>query len=179
MEENEEKKKGCCSKSEIVRFSLNCLSLKMSDIITKLKKDMFASIKSHDQVTSGIIQLSLASIKNTEIDKGEELTDEEIIQVLRKEVKKLDDSIEQFKSAGDSGKELAETTQVQKEYLSQYLPALMEEGDIEKAVETVISETGAESMRDMGKVMGAVMGKLSGKADGSLVKDIVTKKLQG
>ncbi len=151
----------------------------MSDIINDLKKDMFASIKAHDQVKSGIIQLTLASIKNFEIEKGEFLTEEEIIQVIRKETKKLDDSIEQFEKAGEQGRELAETSKQQKSYLAQYLPALMNESDIEKAVEEVISETGAVSMRDMGKVMGAVMAKLSGKADGALVKDIVIKKLQG
>ncbi len=149
----------------------------MSELIEKMKKEMFVAIKEHDQNTSGIIQLTLASIKNAEIEKGEALTEEEMIQVVRKESKKLDDSIEQFQNV-DGAEELLRTSEEQKKYISQYLPALMSEDDVAKAVDEAIAQLGATSMQDMGKVMGVVMGKLSGKADGSLVKDVVSKKLQ-
>lgn len=148
----------------------------MSEIIDKMKKDMFAAIKEHDHEISGIVQLSLASVKNTEIEKGEPLTEEEIIQVLRKESKKLQDSIEQFQNAGAD--ELLQTSERQKQYISQYLPQLMTPEEVEVFVEKKMVEIEATSMRDMGKLMGAVMSELTGKADGDTVKEVVMRKLQ-
>lgn len=147
----------------------------MSDILSKIKKDMFQATKDHDELTKGITQMVLAAAKNLEIDSGEELNDEAVIALIRKEVKKLKDSIEQF-TAGDR-KDLAEESQKQMDYLSPYLPQLMSAEEIEKVVAQKIEETGAESMRDMGRLMGTVMGELKGKADGGMVKDAVQKLL--
>lgn len=147
----------------------------MSEILERMRKDMFKAVKDHDQVISGIIQLAIASVKNFEISKGEDVSEEEIIEVLRKESKKLQDSIDQFTSAGRT--DLVDSTRIQLEYIKQYLPQMMTLEEIEGFVDSTIKEMGEVSMKDMGRVMGAVMGKLQGKAEGNAVKDIVIKKL--
>lgn len=147
----------------------------MIELLTNLKKEMFTAIKEKDHDISGIIQLSLASIKNLEIEKGEELNEEEVLEALRREVKKLNDSIEQFTAAGEE-KLLTESLR-QKEYLEQYLPKLMDKDAVEAHVKKIIEEMGVSSKREMGQVMGRVMSDLKGKADGNLVKEVVMANL--
>lgn len=137
---------------------------------------MFSATKDGNTTKADIIKMAIAAIKNAEIEKGEVLDDKETVKVLRKEVKKIQDSIAQFTTMGRQDLVDRETEQLAA--LKEYLPELMSEEEIKKVVEVKIAEVGAEGMRDFGKVIGAVMKELSGKADGSIVKDIVESLLK-
>lgn len=137
---------------------------------------MILATKEKNVSKMDILKMALATLKNEEIAQGKELTDEGVEKVLRKEVKKIEDSIEQF---GQMGREdLVTKEKEQLGYLEEYLPELMSEEEVEKIVKGKIEEVGAQGMSDMGKVMGIVMKEISGKADGNLVKQIVQKHLQ-
>lgn len=147
----------------------------MSEILSKMKSEMFAATKDGNSRVRDIIQLTLASIKNAEIAAGEPLSQEKILEMIRKEVKQLADAIAQFKEAGRE--DLVDENTEQMEYLNQYLPSLMGEDDVRKVAQKKVKELGAQGMGDMGKVMGAVMAELKGKADGGVVKNVVQELL--
>jgi len=140
-----------------------------------LRKDMFDASKKGEVEKADILKMAMASIKNAQIASEKELTDTDIELILRKEVKKVKDSIEQFEKMGRE--DLLKKEELQLEVLQSYLPELMSEEDVERVVEEKIEQLGAKDMRDMGKVMGVVMKELNGKTDGSTVKSIVEKLL--
>jgi uncharacterized protein len=140
-----------------------------------LRKDMFQATKEGQKEKSDILKMALASVKNAQIEVEEEFKDADIEKILRKEVKKIKDSIDQFTKMGRE--DLLKKEELQLEVLESYLPELLDEDEVRKVVEEKISQTGAESMRDMGKVMGAVMKELEGKTDGNTVKNIVQELL--
>lgn len=144
-------------------------------LVDTLRKDMFQASKEGLVDKSDILKMAIASIKNAQIEVEEELTDAEIQKILRKEVKKIKDSIEQFEKMGRQ--DLVEKEELQLEVLNSYLPELLSEDDVKKIVESKIKELGASSMKDMGKVMGVVMKELDGKTDGNTVKTIVQELL--
>ena len=144
-------------------------------MLDTLRKDMFEASKARDIGRADILKMAMASIKNQEVEIQRDLDDDEVIAVLRKESKKIVDSIEQFKRMGRD--DLLEKEQYQFEVLESYLPQLMSRDDIEAVVEKKVADLGVSSVTEMGKVMGVVMNELKGKADGGLVKDIVQKVL--
>lgn len=144
-------------------------------LIDQIRKDMFQASKDGRSSESNILKMAIASVKNEEVKKGENLEDTEIEKILRTEVKKIKDSIEQYESMGRN--DLAEEEKKQLEVLEKYLPELMPEGEIKKIVEAKASEIGITSMSDMGKLMGVVMKDLNGKADGAVVRQIVQEVL--
>ncbi len=144
-------------------------------LINDIRNDMLNASKTGNIAEVEILKMVMASVKNEEISTGETLTDEAVIKILRRESKKIEDSISEFEKMGRT--DLVEKEKVQLGVLARYLPALMSTEQIEQIVETKISELNATEMRDMGRVMGAVMQELNGKADGNEVKNIVQKKL--
>lgn len=144
-------------------------------LINDIRNDMLNASKTGNIAEVEILKMVMASVKNEEIATGETLTDEAVIKILRRESKKIEDSISEFEKMGRT--DLVEKEKVQLGVLARYLPALMSTEQIEQIVETKISELNATEMRDMGRVMGAVMQELNGKADGNEVKNIVQKKL--
>ena len=144
-------------------------------LVDTLRKDMFQASKDGDVNKSDILKMALASIKNAQIEVEEELSDTDIEKILRKEVKKVKDSIEQFEKMGRE--DLLSKEKSQLEVLESYLPELMGEDEVRKVVEKKIDELGAKDMKDMSKVMGVVMKELDGKTDGNTVKNIVQELL--
>ena len=137
---------------------------------------MFSASKEGNTEKADILKMAMASIKNAQIASEEELSDADMEKILRKEVKKVQDSIAQFTQMGRN--DLAEREKHQLEVLEQYLPKQMSEEEIEKVVKGKIEELKPEGMRDMGKVMGAVMKEIGGNADGNVVREMVQKYLQ-
>ena len=136
---------------------------------------MIEASKKGDVDSTNILKLAIASIKNEEIAKGDKLSDEEILKVLRKEESKIKDSIAEFTKMGR--KDLIERESRQLKVISSYLPKLMSREEIEKVVSKAVADTHAEGLKSMGAVMGIVMKELNGKADGSVVKEVVQEFL--
>lgn len=144
-------------------------------LIDDIRKEMFETSKSGSYDVSQILKMVLASIKNEEINLGQELSDEEVIKVLRKEIKKIEDSITEYTKINRN--DLIEKEKTQLEALSKYVPAMMDISKVREIVTSKISELGVKDMRDMGRVMGVVMKELNGQADGNQVREIVSEIL--
>ena len=123
------------------------------------------------------IRLLLAAIKQREVDERIELDDAAVLGVIEKMIKQRRESIAQFEKA--SRTDLADTEKAEVQVLSAYLPAQMSDAEIQKQIDSVISETGAAGAKDMGKVMAALKARLAGKADMGKVSGLVKAKLSG
>jgi len=143
----------------------------------KIVSDLTAAMKAKDANRLSVLRMVKANIMNRQIEKGADLTDEEITKALQSLVKQRKDSIDQYEKAGRS--ELAEREQSEIVVLEDYLPQAASKEEIENAIAEAIQETGASSMKEMGAVMKAAQAKLAGKsADGRIVSDTVKSKLQ-
>ena len=138
--------------------------------------DIAAAMKARDASRLSALRMLKAAVMNKSVEKGRDLDDAEVLQVVASLVKQRRDSIEQFTNAGRTDlvdKETAELT-----VLQAYLPVAATPEEINAAVADAIAETGASSPKDMGKVMKAVMPKLAGKnADGKAVNEAVRRTL--
>ena len=123
------------------------------------------------------IRLLLAAIKQREVDERIELDDAQVLSVIEKMIKQRRESIAQYEKA--ARKDLADVEKAEIQVLTGYLPAQMSDSDVEKAIQSAISETGASGAKDMGKVMAALKPKLAGKADMGKVSGLVKSKLSG
>ena len=146
-----------------------------------LKDQIFADMKTamREKATSRLesIRLFRAAIQRKEVDDQREIDDDEVLAILQKQIKQSQDAIAQF-TQGERP-DLAEKEQVHVDNLKVYLPAQLSEEEVAEAVANAISQTGAQSMKDMGKVMGVLKGQLQGKADMGNVSAIIKAKLQG
>lgn len=143
----------------------------------KIISDLTAAMKAKDAGRLSVLRMVKSNLMNRKIEKGGELTDEEITKALQSLVKQRKDSIEQYTSAGRT--ELAEKERAEVVVIEEYLPQSASQEEIEAAVAAAVSETGAASMKEMGAVMKGALAKLEGKtADGRLVSETVKAKLQ-
>lgn len=144
-------------------------------LLETLRKDMLSATKEGNSEKVDILKLALASIINVQKASEEELKDADYEKILKKEVRKVKDSIEQFTAIGRT--ELAEREKKQLDFLEVYLPKELDLEEITKIVKEKIQGIKPEGMKDMGKVMAEVMKAVAGKADGNTVKDVVQKLL--
>src|SRR3989344_3474091 len=129
----------------------------------KLQKDVKDALKSGDRKKRMVLGMVLAAIKNKEIEKRTELTDEDVIGIISSEIKKRKDSVEQYEKGGRP--ELADGEKREVEMLMTYMPEQMSEEDVRNEVKKTIAETGIKDVKEIGKLIGAVMAKVKGKAD--------------
>ena len=141
----------------------------------QLQQDLKNALKSGDSKKRMVLGMVMSVIKNKEIEKRGELSEEDIIAVVSSEIKKRRDSVEQYEKGGRP--ELAEQEKKEAEMLMAYMPEQMSEDEIRAEVKKVIGETGAKDMKEMGKVIGAVMAKVKGKAAGQMVTQLVKEEL--
>ena len=142
----------------------------------KVNGDIATAMKAKDAARLSALRLMKAAITNKGVEKGHDLDDAEVLQVLASLVKQRRDSIEQFSKAGRTDLVNKETAEIA--VLEEYLPPAASADEIDAAVAAAIAETAAASAKDMGKVMKAVMPKLAGKhADGKTVNEAVRRKL--
>jgi hypothetical protein len=135
-----------------------------------------AAMKARDQVRLSALRMLKAAIMNKGIEKGHDLDDAEVLQVVGSLVKQRRDSIEQFQAAGRT--DLVDKESAEMAVLDAFLPPAASAADIDAAVAAAIAETGATTAKDMGKVMKAVMPKLAGRsADGRAVNEAVRRSL--
>ena len=142
----------------------------------KVNVDITAAMKAKDAPRLSALRMMKAALMNKGVEKGRDLEDAEVLQVVSSLVKQRRDSIEQFSNAGRADLVARETGDLG--VLERYLPPAATSEEIEAAVVAAIAESGATSPKDMGKVMKAVMPKLAGKnADGKAVNEAVRRKL--
>ncbi len=143
-----------------------------SDIKTAMRG---AQEDQNEKMRLSTLRLLLSEIKNAEIDKKKELDDDEIIDVISKQIKRRKESIKSFLK-GDR-EEMAKKETQEMEILSVYMPAQLSKDEIAASIEKIIGDLKAKGPVNMGLVMKEIMAKLKGKADGKLVSEIVSKAL--
>lgn len=146
-------------------------------ILERINEDMKAAMKAKDEGKERLstIRMAKAALKNAEIDKRRPLTDDEVIEVLAREVKQRRDAIAEY-GAG-AGAEYVQKLEGEIAVLMDYLPQQLTEAEVRALVQEAVQATGAASVKEMGKVMGVLMPKVKGRADGKLVNQIVKEVL--
>jgi len=137
-----------------------------------IRKDFIGAVKARDKQRSSALRNLEAALKNMEVDTRKELTDEDVVKVLRSELKKRQEAIELYKRG--NRQDLVDAEQFEATLIETYLPAQMSREEIGKTVETVIASLGGTP--NFGQVMQAAMRELAGKADGKLVAEVVKEK---
>jgi|SRR5499427_1332094 len=144
----------------------------------RIISDMTAAMKAKDAQRTSTLRMVKAAIMNREKEGGDAINDEDVLKLLRSQVKQRRDSVEQYQKAGRQDLVDKETAEI--EVIEGYLPQAASAEEIEQAVAAAIAETGAASLKEMGAVMKTVMPKLAGRnADGRLVSETVKKRLGG
>jgi hypothetical protein len=146
-------------------------------MIDKLQEDMKQAQKSKDVLKLSTIRMIRSSVSYLQIEKGRELTDDEVLAVITKEAKQRRESIEAAKNVGRN--DIAEQESSELDILKQYLPEQLSEAEVEAIVREVVAEVGAADLKDRGKVMGPIMQKTRGRGDGKMVSQIVERVLRG
>ena len=142
----------------------------------QINKDYIQAMKDKIPEKSGALSYLRAMIKQVKVDKRLELAaDDEVMAVIKKQIKQRQDSIEQFEKGGRP--ELAAKEKAELEIMKVYLPAEMPADEIKALIDAVVKAMGTVSMKDMGSVMKAVREKTGGRADGKLVSELVKEKL--
>ncbi|MDB4847518.1 GatB/YqeY domain-containing protein [Candidatus Pseudothioglobus singularis] len=147
----------------------------MSKLKQLITDDMKLAMKAQDKTALKAIRMILGAIKQKEIDERIELDDNQVMVVIQKMVKQRKDSISQFSDAGRT--DLVEVEEAELLIINKYMPKQLSQDEIEAAVVKAISDTGADSMKDMGKLMGILKGQLDGKADMGQVSQLIKSKL--
>ncbi|POZ88807.1 GatB/YqeY domain-containing protein [Petrotoga sibirica] len=140
-----------------------------------LNNDLKKFMKEKNTLALNAVRSIISEIKNKEVEKGAELTEEEIVQVIKKQIKMRKDSIEQFERADRN--DLAEKEKKEVEILQEYLPEQLSDEELKKIIEETISEVNATSKKDFGKVMKLVIQKVQGRADGKKISEILSTLL--
>jgi hypothetical protein len=142
----------------------------------RLSEDLKLAMKSRDQLRMDVIRMIKAAILNKEVELRKDLDDAEMSKIMATLIKQRRESVEQFEKA--QRMELAEKERKEITIIETYLPKALSPEELEQIVASVLAETGARSLKDMGAVMKAVMARLAGQAvDGKQVSDLVKAKL--
>jgi uncharacterized protein YqeY len=142
----------------------------------RIDQDMRQAQKSGEKLKLSLTRLLKSDIRYKEIDKGKELSDEEVLEVLTSAAKKHRDSIEQFRKGGRE--DLVKQEEDELKLILEYMPEQLSVEEVGKLVEEAITEIGAEGEKDIGKVMKVLMPKVKGKADGKAVSLLVSSRLK-
>ena len=142
----------------------------------KLMENLKASMRSKNEIRKNTIQMVRAAILQIEKDKGIQVEDDKILEIIAKEVKSKKDAIKDFEKAGRE--DLINQTNVEIEVLQEYLPQQLSREEIKAELEKIISEIGATTMKDMGAIMKQAKAKMGASADGKTIND-VAKEIMG
>ena len=144
-------------------------------MLDQLQEELKIALKAGEKAKMMGLRNIIGKIKATQIDKGETLTDEESLKILKTAAKQLKESLDQYQKGGRD--DLAEKEAFELTLLEKYLPEQLSEEHIRQTVKNIVKNTESGSMQDMGKVMGATMQELAGSADGKIVQKIVQEEL--
>jgi uncharacterized protein YqeY len=146
-------------------------------LLKRIDEDLIAALKAGDKFKATVLRGLKSDIKYKKIDKGAELTEEDILVVLTGAAKKHRDSIEQF-AAGNRA-DLVEKETAELEIISGYLPRQLSEEELRRMIAEAIKETGADSPAKIGLALKTLMPKIKGRADGKLVNRLASEMLSG
>jgi len=144
-------------------------------LLERLNTDIKQAMKDKDKEKLSVLRMVKSAIQNEAIKHGRDLTEEEELTVLSRELKQRKDSLHEFDKAGRE--DLVHKLQGELAIVEHYMPKQLSEEEVSAIVQQTISDVNASSKADMGKVMGALMPKVKGKADGSLVNKLVQQHL--
>jgi uncharacterized protein len=148
---------------------------KIMTLKEKLLANMKEALRSKDSLKLNTIRSLISATKNHEIELRRELNEEEILSLITREVKKRKEASSLFKQGGRT--DLMEKEDKEQVILQAYLPEQVPEDVLRKRIKEVITETGAEGVKDFGKIMKVLVSEFKGKADNALIKDLVDKLL--
>jgi uncharacterized protein YqeY len=141
----------------------------------RLQAAMRDAMRARDDMRTQTLRMAMAAAHNQKIAKGRDLTDEEVVDVLGKQVKQRRESIAMYRDAGREDR--AATEEAEAAILAEFLPEQLSEEQIEGLAREAITATGATSPADLGRVMGTLSPQMKGKADGRVVSDVVRRLL--
>lgn len=143
----------------------------------KIKEDIKVAMRTKETAKRDTLRNIHAAIKQIEVDERKDLSDADIEKILMKYAKQREDGIVQFKDAGRD--DLVEKEKAELILIKSYLPEPLNDGELENIIKTVIADTGATGMQDMGKIMGAAKIAVGSRADGSRINKVAKKLLLG
>jgi uncharacterized protein YqeY len=147
------------------------------DLKSRIQDEVKDAMRGRDRERLNALRLITAAIKQKEVDDRVDLDDQAVIGVLEKMIKQRRDSIEQYQRAGRD--DLAAREAYEIEVIQTYMPAALDDAEVETLIDAALKQTGASSMKDMGKVMGALKAKVQGRADMGAVGAKVKTRLGG
>lgn len=143
-------------------------------MLEKIKNDLNQALKDKDEVKVSVLRMLVSEIHNKQIsNKSDEISDDEIIKVIRQQVKKIKESIEAYKQGKRD--DLVKKESQELDILNKYLPQEMSQDELEKVIKEIIDGVKPQGPQDFGKVMSEAMKRLSGRVDGSKVSEVVKK----
>jgi uncharacterized protein len=141
----------------------------------KLQEDLTAAILAHDDLRRDTLRMVISAAYNEAKKARRELSDDEVVRILTREMKTRNESVEAYSNAGRQDAAAKERAEI--EIIRPYLPQQLDPAELERLVHEAVDESGATSPRDMGKAMAALMPKVRGRADGKLVSGLVAQEL--
>ena len=146
-------------------------------IVENIEKDLFAAMKDKKSDIVRTLRMAMASIKYAEKEKLKPLEELEVINVLQKEIRVRQESIEEAKKG--NRQDIIDENEQDIKLLEKYLPAPLSEAELDAMVQKIIAETGAQTMKDMGKVMSIAVQEAQGRAANNVISQAVRKFLAG
>lgn len=146
-------------------------------LLDKITEDLKSAQLAKDVVKISTLRMLLSEINYAQIRLRHDLSEDEVVTVIQKEVKKRWEASEAFRAGGRE--EMAQKEEAEAEILKSYLPAQMDQEELQKVVEEAITEVGAQSIQEMGKVMGLVRAKVGSRVDPARISKEVKEKLNG
>ncbi|GAB6176556.1 GatB/YqeY domain-containing protein [Desulfobaculum senezii] len=147
----------------------------MSSLIKRIESDFIAAYKAKDTDRVSVLRMLKTAVKNKQVELQREPEEGEVLDLVTKQVKQRQESVDQYTQAGRT--ELAEQEAREMAILKDYLPEPLTEEEVAAIVDETIAKTGAAGMQDMGKVMGAITAAYKGRIDGKALSALVRSKL--
>ena len=141
-----------------------------------VNQDVKNAMKAKETKKRDALRLLMSAFKQIEVDERKELSDDDVIKIIQKQVKSRNDAATQYKDAGRDDLLQIELDEIA--FYEVYLPAQLSDDELSNAVKSVIEKVGAEGAGDLGKVMGATMSELGAVVDGNVVREVASKLLK-
>jgi uncharacterized protein YqeY len=158
-----------------VTFKMNMGIMKSMNTQTRLENDLKLAMRAKDETRKRALRQVLSAIKLAEVEKGDQLSEQQVISIIQKEIKSLQESIADAKLANRP--DLIKDAEAEISILEPYLPAQLSPAELESLAREAISEVGATSPAEMGQVMKVLMPRIQGRAAGGDVSQVVRKLL--